>query len=114
MKLGRDTNSVINYALSGTNGQPTPEVGMGITLLRWTDRDAGTITKVSESGKTFWFRLDRAIRIDDNGMSEMQTYRYEPTTDGPERRARLIKGAWKSAGTRIRLGERLAYRDFSF
>lgn len=117
MKLGRDTASVTNWLLSGTNGQPDPAVGMGVTVLMWTDRHAGTITRVSESGKTFWFREDTAIRTDGNGMSESQTYRYEPNPNANERRARIRKdGSWRESktGTRLRLGSRSAYHDFSF
>lgn len=115
MKLGRDTASVVNWLSSGTKGQPTPEVGMGVTLLLWTDRHAGTITRVSPSGKTFWFREDTAKRTDTNGMSESQTYEFTPNPDATERCARLTKsGAYKSAGTRIRVGSRSKYHDFSF
>lgn len=114
MKLGRDTNSVVNAILSSTRGEPKPEVGMGITLLHWTDRSAGTITRVGPSGMTFWFREDKAIRTDSNGMSEVQDYRYEPG-EGRERRAVHGKRDWKEVrGSRIRLGERRAYHDYSF
>lgn len=117
MKLGRDTGSVSNWLMSGTKGQPAPEVGMGITLLMWTDRKAGTITRVSSSGKTFWFRADKAIRTDNNGMSEDQHYRYEPDPEAGESVARLghKSGAWKSkGGAQVRLGDRDAYHDYSF
>lgn len=117
MKLGRDTNSLSNWLLSGTKGQPAPAVGMGLTLLGWTDRHAGTVERVSPSGKTFWFREDRAIRTDGNGMSESQTYRFEPNPDAPLKTARLRKaGGWYESpgGRRIRLGERSEYYDYSF
>jgi hypothetical protein len=116
MKLGRDTGSVSNWLMSGSNGQPRPEVGMGVTLLHWTDRSAGTITRVSPSGKTFWFKVDRAIRTDTNGMSESQQYRFEPDPAAPEQVARLTKnGGYKTTGgPRLRLGQRSAYHDFSF
>lgn len=115
MRLGRDTNSVNNWLMSGTQGQPTPQVGMGITILMWTDRHAGTITRVSPSRKTFWFKRDIATRTDDNGMSESQTYAFAPNPDATERCARLTRsGAWKDHGTQIRVGERAEYRDFSF
>jgi hypothetical protein len=115
MKLGRDSASVVNYMMSGTNGQPVPTVGMGVTILMWTDRHAGTITRISASGKTFWFKQDRAIRTDTNGMSESQMYRFEPDPSARERSARLTKsGAWKDHGTQIRVGDRNEYHDFSF
>jgi|SRR5262252_5331264 len=115
MKIGRDTNSLTNYLMSGTKGQPTPTVGMGVTILHWTDRSAGTITRVSPSGKTFWWKPDTAIRTDSNGMSDMQEYRYEPNPDATESRATLTKsGAWKSDGYQLRLGDRRAYHDYTF
>jgi len=115
MKRKANTTSMTNYLLSGTKGQPTPEVGMGITLLSWTDRSAGTIRRISPSGKTFWFSDDLATRTDTNGMSEMQEYRFE-TVDGPQRAAKKAKdGSWKEVGGgRIRLDSRSAYHDFSF
>jgi hypothetical protein len=109
------TNSIVNeiYA-AAVVGQPAPEVGMGITLLHWTDRSAGTITRVSPSGKMFWFQSDRAVRTDKNGMSESQTYEYTPQPDARVQTARLNKkGQWVSAGTNIRIGDRRAYHDFS-
>lgn len=38
--------SLNNLMLTGTKGQPTPEVGMGATQLGWTDRHAYTIVEV--------------------------------------------------------------------
>lgn len=38
MKLGTQTGSTTNYLMSGVKGQPAPEIGMGVTLLHWTDR----------------------------------------------------------------------------
>lgn len=117
IRLGTETASVMNHLLSGTNGQPAPAVGMGITILHWTDRSAGTIHKVSPSGKTFWFTEDKATRIDGNGMSESQNYRYEPQPDAPLRMARQrVNGQWRVSGDgkAIMLGNRAAYHDYSF
>lgn len=120
MRLGTDTESMTNYLMSGTKGQPTPTVGMGITELMWSDRAAGTITRVSPSGKTLWYQLDKATRIDGNGMSEVQDYAYEPNPDAPVKTARLTKRGWKTvcsgaaSGTRIAIGYRATYYDFSF
>lgn len=117
MKIGRETNSVMNLVMSGTSGQPSPEVGMGVTELHWTDRHAGTVTWVSKTGKTLRYRLDIAKRVDDNGMSESQTYEYEPDPTAAERTARQNRrtGAWKmTGGPRLSLGVRRAYHDYSF
>lgn len=116
MKLGTETGSLTNWMMSDTRNQPTPVVGMGLTLLHWTDREVATITKVSPSGKTFWFKADIATRIDSNGMSECQVYSYSPDDTAPERKAVLTRrGRWKEIrGSQIRLDARIAYHDFSF
>jgi len=124
MKLGTETASVNNWMMSGTKGQPEPAVGMGLTVLRWTDREAGTITRVErfKTGpragqvRAFWFKSDKAIRTDSNGMSESQDYTYEPDADAKERQARQKKnGAWREVGSsQIALGYRRAYHDYSF
>lgn len=91
-----------------------PEVGMGVTIVHWSDRSAGTVTWVSPSGKTIRYRGDRAIRTDSNGMSEAQSYRYEQIPDGHERTARLTKRGWRDKGVKIVLGVRDAYYDYTF
>ncbi len=107
--------SLTNYLMTGTKGQPTPEVGMGVTFLYYTDRSAGTITKVSPSGKTIQVKADKATRIDNNGMSESQDYTYEPDPEAQEVTARLTKSGWKTkSGTRLAIGYRRAYHDYSF
>lgn len=114
LALGTQTNSVTNYLMSGTNGQPVPEVGMGITILGWTDRRPGTITRVSKSGKVFWFKEDNAVRTDQNGMSESQTYEFSENPDAGEERANLTKRGWKCSRGHVRVGERDKYYDYSF
>lgn len=52
-------------------------VGDGATMCLASDRYAGTIVGKSASGKTLDWQQDRAIRIDTNGISEIQEYRYE-------------------------------------
>lgn len=117
MKLGKQTASVTNWLMSGTQGQPIPEVGMGVTELHWTDRHAGTIVRISPSGKTFWYQRDIATRTDTNGMSESQSYSYAPDPNAALVAARRNKrGEWKATpgGTQLRLGQRSAYHDYSF
>lgn len=106
-----------NHLLGGTKGQPTPEVGMGCTILLHSDRHACTITKISEDGKMLLVQRDKAIRTDGNGMSECQEYRYERDPDGAQQIFHLNKrGQWVGPGGRpaLRLGDRCAYYDFSF
>lgn len=127
MRLGTDTGNISNFIMSGTKGQPAPAIGMGGTALAWTDRYAGTITSFANG--VVQLREDIAIRTDDHGMSAWQAYRYEPNLrgrlwyfrqdrDGSWRQAeingktnrwRMVKG-----GTRLRVGERISYHDYSF
>ena len=45
MNLGTETGSVMNHLMSRmVRGEPAPRVGMGATLLSWTDRHAATVT----------------------------------------------------------------------
>ena len=112
MNLGTQTGSVMNHLMSRSAG--VPKVGDGATVLEWTDRTAGTIIYVSPSGKTCRVREDKATRTDANGMSECQTYAYEPNPEGREWTFRLGKRGWTSKGIGLLVGERRQYYDYSF
>lgn len=92
-----------------------PEPGMGCTFFHYTDRSCGTVVRISASGKTVWVKADRAVRIDKNGMSECQHYRYE-RMEGPAIRVSLRKdGQWRdTSGMKVAFGFRDAYHDYSF
>jgi hypothetical protein len=127
MKLGTETGSLINYLMSGTKGQSVPVVGMGATLLSWTDRHPATIVEVLNGGKVLVVQEDNAVRVDNNGMSECQDYEFTPDTNATKRYYKLDKnGAYRDAylnengrlifgsGQRLRIGDRDRYHDFSF
>jgi len=95
--------------------EPKPEVGMGCTMLGWSDRYAYTITRISKSGKTFWAKRDLSVRVDCNGMSEDQSYDYTSNPLAPERMVRLCKrDQWRSKCERFIIGYRNEYYDYSF
>jgi hypothetical protein len=81
----------------GENSRPAvPVKGMGGTIYHYSDRTAVTIVEVSPDGKTLWFTGDTAKRVDDNGMSESQTYEYTTNWDAPRGLAKLDKtGRWR-------------------
>jgi hypothetical protein len=55
MNIGTQTNSLVNSMYSRmTIGAPAPTVGMGATVLLWTDRHAATVTKVAELKSKVW------------------------------------------------------------
>jgi hypothetical protein len=131
MKLGTQTGSLVNHIRSRqVIGQPEPVVGMGATILGWTDRHAATITKIEKVGKrtVITVRRDDTKRIDSNGFSESQTYEYTPNPNGASYMfAQLPSGIWeevcrnretgrlkKMKGCSLRIGERESYHDFSF
>jgi hypothetical protein len=112
--------SLINH-ISGTPQDMIPEVGMGATVLLWTDREPATVVSVSKSGKSLIVKGDHAERVDDNGMSEQQEYKFSPNPDaiGVEFTLRkngqwVRKGEPMKGGQRIILGKRSKYYDFSF
>ena len=127
MKLGTETGSLTNYLMSGTKGQPIPVVGMGATLLSWTDRHPATIVEVLKGGKVLVVQEDHAVRTDKNGMSECQDYEFIPNPDAYKAYYKLDKnGAYRDArfnengrlvygsGQQLRIGERDKYYDYSF
>lgn len=128
MKLGSETGSFVNHLYSRSSGNaPEPEIGMGATILLWTDRHAATVTEVN--GKVITVQQDIAKRIDKNGMSDMQDYEYERDPNGivynfrknkngkwDEVRFNEETGRWNkiNGGSGISIGFRREYYDFSF
>lgn len=112
-------------------GQPEPYVGMGATLLLYSDRHPATIIAIVDDVITV--QEDYAIRADRNGMSESQSYVYVENPKAPLRYFRTAMrgqraGRWQevyrgisgrfrqvgSMGCGLRIGEREEYRDPSF
>lgn len=111
MKLGSETGSLMNHVMT-TSGQAEPKVGDGATICMWSDRHACTIIKVTRC--TVTVQEDKAIRTDTNGMSESQTYSYEPDPNGATYVFRKTKSGWKSKGVGLLIGVRRHYYDYSF
>jgi hypothetical protein len=109
----REIRAQIDREYEDFASKPFP--GYGCTVILYSDRHAATITRVSPSGKTFWYRQDKATRIDTNGMSDYQTYSYEPDPDAPEIQVRMTKKGWKNAqGSYVAVGYHREYYDYSF
>lgn len=97
-----------------------PKVGMGATIIGWTDRHACTIVEVP-SPKTVIIQQDKATRADNRGMSDAQDYTYEPDPTASKRTYTLRKnGRWVEKGHDMKSGYTLAiglrdeYYDYSF
>lgn len=92
-------------------------VGDGVTVNLYSDSHAGTI--IRRTKRSLWIQRDEAFRIDDNGMSDCQKYRYERDPNGSVYQARwsrkwgcFIYGGHKD-GKPISVG-RHEYYDYSF
>jgi hypothetical protein len=128
MRPGTDTGSLQNHLYSRmTAGQPTPELGMGATVLAWTDRYAATVTAID--GAIITVRRDRVRLAGGSTLSECQTWAPVPDPEGARytfrfdekrgwREVRLNdNGRWvliPCGGYGLRIGARLEYRDPSF
>jgi hypothetical protein len=118
MKAGTETGSLTNHMYSRTvvakDGEPIkPTVGVGVTMLSWTDRRPGTITKVTPC--QIHVQEDSATRIDKNGMCESQHYEYAPNPNTPVTVFRKTKRGFRDRGGRgLLIGVREKYYDYSF
>ena len=120
--------SINNLLLSGTNGEPEPVVGMGATILMYSDRHAASIIRVEKfkSGphkgepRSIFVQEDAFVRTDANGMSESQSYAFSADPKGRVSEFSVRYGGdrkrWveKDGTNRLRIGEREKYHDFSF
>lgn len=119
MTYGSLTNTIY-----GGSRYPEPEVGMGATALSWTDRHPATIVEViryktgQKAGqvKAVVIQWDKSRRTDTNGMSECQTYEFEPNPDSPRVTfTRRKNGRYvNKAGQGLAIGHRDCYYDYSF
>lgn len=127
MNLGTHTGSLVNHMYSRmTIGEPEPTVGMGVTMLSWTDRNAGTIVEVNMKKRYIAVTEDFAKRVDNNGISESQKYEYTSDLDGYRNYYRKDrKGQWRRCFYNenkrlvfgyggLVLGRREKYHDFTF
>lgn len=118
IRAGTQTGSLLNHVISGCR-MAVPVIGMGATMLCWTDRHAATVTVIT-SPKRIGVVQDVATRTDKNGMSESQSYDYSPGTGAPQFFTLRKNGAWVLEGESMKNGQRLAignrdeYHDFSF
>lgn len=113
LKLGIETGSMTNHIYSSAN-QIEPAIGMGATILCWTDRRAATIVKVEAD--CIHVQEDKAKRVDKNGMSESQQWQHEPDAEAPIRVFFKTKKGWREPknGKGLLIGKRDHYYDFSF
>jgi hypothetical protein len=135
MKLGTETNSLVNHLYSRmTIGAPAPVVGMGATTLSWTDRHAATVTKVFELTSKVWAYeihvVDDVVTVVSGSTHDgSAVFSTVPSNDGYAALYRMDRktGAWvrghinpetgkfkKSSSGGLILGQRDHYVDPSF
>jgi len=94
-----------------------PMIGMGATIHIGSDSHPATVIQVTNNGKRVVVQEDNATRTDSNGMSESQSYTYEPDPNGAIYIATLRKdGRYRVTGGKmpISIGFRRKYYDYSF
>ena len=116
MRAGSLQNLIADQALDAVDAEAVT-LGTGGTVVSWTDRHAVTVIGMSRSGHQIEVQYDTAIRTDSNGMSDAQSYRFERDTDGRIATfSRRKDGTYRIVGgqTRLLIGVRSAYHDYSF
>jgi hypothetical protein len=110
----------LNNRLAEVAKPKPPEVGMGATILMYSDRHAATIIEIV-SPKEIIIQQDISTRMDKNGQSESQEYSYLPDPNAKKETFTLRKtGQWircgdsLRSGTVLQIGERDEYYDPSF
>lgn len=73
---------------------PKPELGMGVTELCYTDRHPFEVIEILNE-KKIKIREMKAERIDKNGMSDCQEYKYVQKPDGEVKTLVLRNGKWR-------------------
>lgn len=110
----------LNNMLAGSDPEIVPKVGMGATMIGWTDRHAYTVVEV-KSARHVVVQRDAVKRVDMNGISESQRYEFSADPEGEmyevTRRKNgrwVIKGESMKNGTKFVIGHREEYFDYSF
>jgi hypothetical protein len=132
LRLGIDTGSYINHLASREIiGQPTPEVGMGATLLLWTDRHAATIVAIHDARPGRWIievQTDYAKVVEGSTFDGSARYEYFRDPEGTTKCFRFDSrrgwrrvvwnagtGRWNfRGGDGLKIGVRDEHRDPHF
>lgn len=124
MKLGTETGSLVNHLYSRV-APITPEVGMGASILSWSDRQAATVVAVD--GAIFAITADTAKIVSGTTYDGSAKYEFTSNPNGHRYYFRIGKdgkpegvtknpttGRWLKTGNRVLLGKRDHYHDPSF
>ncbi len=122
LTITKNHNSLVN-AMMHQSAPQTPEVGMGVTYLYWTDRYAGTIHQVSPNKKTIWVSQDVATVVKGSEHDGSAEYTFaNGNQDKPDRweqwtlrkDGRFHKKTESIKSTSLFIGKRDRYYDPTF
>lgn len=126
MKFGSETGSLVNHMMS-LGSAPEVTIGMGATLLSWTDRDAATVVSYDAKRQIVGVQQDDAKRTDTNGISEAQEYEFTPNPNAYISYFKFGRKGWnrvrfneetkrwvKTGSGGLSVGVRSKFHDFSF
>jgi len=85
--------NLINRVDEGNQYVPQIEVGTPLTEYMWSDRHAYEVVEVQDQ-EHIKIRQYKAVRIDDNGMSDCQNYKYEHDEKSPVIELEKRRGCW--------------------
>lgn len=93
-----------------------PTVGMGATLVLWSDRQPFEVVRVSASGKTCWIKPVSSGIVSGSEQDGSAVYEFgEVDSASPEHRVFKSKnGGWKSSSGKVWLGVQQQYYDPHF
>jgi hypothetical protein len=118
MKLGIDTNSFVNWVMSNQKDVQEVTIGMGGTVLMWTDRKPVTVIEIiplkyKNGIRAVVVQEDTATRTDKNGMSDCQSYEFTRNPNGRTYTFNKTKAGFRGELGQLKLGKRDAYHDYS-
>lgn len=94
-----------------------PEIDMGVTIRIGSDCIPATIIYISPNKKKILLQEDEYSRLDNNGMSEEQSYSIKIDCNGKKQFAFLRKNGFyylPKTKQKIILNSRRKYYDYSF
>lgn len=94
MKLYGSLNNRLNENGYCNGTYNNIQVGTLCTVYLWSDRHAYEVVEVKDQ-KHIKIRRLTATRIDNNGMSDWQDYKYESDETNPIKELQLFKSGWK-------------------
>ena len=101
-------------------------IGDGVTLNYYSDEKPATVVEIDSKGKWIKVQMDKAIRTDNNGMSDSQSYKFERDEKGyirtfykTRRKDYTLftdtgRSTYNSYGIYLTLKDRSAYFDYTF